>query len=168
MQRMALLLASAVVQYSMLQQLEALYGVNTYDLQQNSVGYSSISKHVAAVQQTYELSLLEMVLQGLREKLTHPEAGNAARLSKKLVTIHTDIVLPPVRFPMTHLALHPPTDLTRAAVKAAFASLEFAQHEKRLEAIWDNMVRSRAELSGEAGTPSWHSAVKPASEFAPS
>lgn len=115
-----------------------------------------------------DLNLLEMVPQGLREKLTNPEAGNAARLSKKLVTIHTDIVLPPVRFPMSHLALQPPTDLTRAAVKAAFASLEFAQHEKRLEAIWDNMVRSRAELSGEAGTPSWHSAIKPASEFAPS
>lgn len=46
---------------------------------------------------------VDMVLQGLREKLTHPEAANAARLSKKLVTIHTDIVLPPVRFPMLSL-----------------------------------------------------------------
>ena len=108
------------------------------------------------------------MLQGLREKLTNPEAANAARLSKKLVTIHTDIVLPPVRFSMSHLALQPPTDLTRAAVKAAFASLEFAQHEKRLEVIWDNMARSQAELSGKAEMPSWHSAVKPASEFVPS
>ena len=114
------------------------------------------------------LLLLDVVLQGLREKLTNPEAANAARLSKKLVTIHTDIVLPPVRFPMNHLALQPPTDLTRAAVKAAFALLEFAQHEKRLEAIWDNMARSQVELSGEAGAPGWHSAVKPASEFVPS
>ncbi|KAL3155299.1 hypothetical protein ABBQ32_013081 [Trebouxia sp. C0010 RCD-2024] len=102
---------------------------------------------------------------GLREKLTNPEAANAARLSKKLVTIHTDIVLPPVRFPMNHLALQSPTDLTRAAVKAAFASLEFAQHERRLEAIWDNMARSQAELSGGAGAQGWHSAIKPASEF---
>lgn len=103
--------------------------------------------------------------QGLREKLTHPESANAARLSKKLVTIHTDIVLPPVRFPMHHLALQPPSAVTRAAVKAAFASLEFAQHEKRLEAIWDNMARSKAELSGDAGEQGWHSAIKPASEF---
>lgn len=114
------------------------------------------------------LVLLDLVLQGLREKLTNPESANAARLSKKLVTIHTDIVLPPVRFPMSHLALQSPTDLTRAAVKAAFASLEFAQHEKRLEVIWDNMARSQAELSGETATPGWHSAVKPASEFVPS
>ena len=103
--------------------------------------------------------------QGLREKLTNPEAANAARLSKKLVTIHTDIVLPPVRFPMDHLALQSPTELTRAAVKAAFASLEFAQHERRLETIWDNMARSQAELSGQPGTQGWHSAIKPASEF---
>lgn len=103
--------------------------------------------------------------QGLREKLTNPEAANAARLSKKLVTIHTDIVLPPVRFPMDHLALQTPSDLTRAAVKAAFASLEFAQHEKRLEAIWDNMARSQAALSGRPGAQGWHSAIKPASEF---
>ena len=112
--------------------------------------------------------LCDLVLQGLREKLTNPESANAARLSKKLVTIHTDIVLPPVRFPMSHLALQSPSDLTRAAVKAAFALLEFAQHEKRLEVIWDNMARSQAELSGEAVTPGWHAAVKPASEFVPS
>ena len=114
------------------------------------------------------LLTLQLLLQGLRDKLTTPEAAPAARLSKKLVTIHTDIALPPVRFPMGHLALHPPTDLTRAAVKAAFASLEFAQHEKRLEAIWENMSRSQAQLKGEAWTEGWHSAIKPASEFVPS
>ena len=124
----------------------------------------SSSRHVSFG----SLVLCDLVLQGLREKLTNPESANAARLSKKLVTIHTDIVLPPVRFPMSHLALQSPSDLTRAAVKAAFALLEFAQHEKRLEVIWDNMARSQAELSGEAVTPGWHAAVKPASEFVPS
>lgn len=106
-----------------------------------------------------------MALQGLREKLTNPESAAAARLSKKLVTIHTDVALPPVRFPLDDLALHPPTDLTRAAVKAAFASLEFAQHEKRLEEVWINMSKAQAQLSGEGATEGWHSAIKPASEF---
>lgn len=129
-----------------------------------AIGLLSCSRYVSFAC----LVLLDLMLQGLREKLTNSESGNAARLCKKLVTIHTDIVLPPVRFPMTHLALQSPTDLTRAAVKAAFTSLEFAQHEKRLKVIWDNMARSQAELSGEAGRPGWHSAVKPASEFVPS
>ena len=107
------------------------------------------------------------VFQGLRDKLTHADAAPAARLSKNLVTIHTDVVLPPVQFAMQHLALQPPTDLTRAAVKAAFASLEFSQHERRLEAIWSNMDKGQAELSGESRSEGWHSAIRPASEFAP-
>ena len=129
-----------------------------------------VAKHNSYLQHIISTGKLNVVLvhQGLREKLTSPGAADAARLSKKLVTIHTDIVLPPVRFPMSHLELQPPTDLTRAAVKAAFASLEFAQHEKRLEVIWDNMARSQAELTGDAGAFEWHSAVKPASEFVPS
>ena len=50
---------------------------------------------------------------------------------------------------MSHLALVPPTKVTRAAVKAAFAELEFTSHERRLEQIWVNMAQSQQEVTGE-------------------
>ena len=88
-------------------------------------------------------------LQGVRTKLTTPEAAPAARLSKRLVTIQTDVELPPLRFPLSHLALVSPTSVSRAAVKAAFAELEFSQHERRLEQIWANMARAQQEALGQ-------------------
>ena len=93
--------------------------------------------------------LVLLLLQGVRTKLTAAEAAPAARLSKRLVTIQTDVELPPLRFPMSHLALVSPTNVSRAAVKAAFAELEFSQHEQRLEQVWANMARVQQEVTGQ-------------------
>lgn len=93
--------------------------------------------------------LVLLLLQGVRTKLTAAEAAPAARLSKRLVTIQTDVELPPLRFPMSHLALLSPTNVSRAAVKAAFAELEFSQHERRLEQVWANMARVQQEATGQ-------------------
>ena len=103
-------------------------------------------------------------MQGIRAKLTAPEAAPAARLSKKLVTIRTDVDLPPIRFPMDTLALESPSDMTQQATKAAFAHLDFKQHEKRLESIWNNMRQDPQGVS-RVDAPVWHSAVRPASEL---
>lgn len=48
---------------------------------------------------------------------------------------------------MSHLELMPPTSLTRAAVKAAFAELEFTQLQKRLDKIWRNL--GKLEVLGD-------------------
>ena len=85
-----------------------------------------------------------LVVQATRTALTSEEGVQAARLSKKLVTIHTDVQLPPLTFPFSQLSLQSPSDTTRAAVKAAFAALEFRQHEKRLDSIWENMMHNQA------------------------
>ena len=103
-------------------------------------------------------------MQGIRAKLTAPEAAPAARLSKKLVMIRTDVDLPPIRFPMDTLALEPPSDMTQQATKAAFAHLDFKQHEKRLESIWKNMWQDPQGVL-RVDAPVWHSAVRPASEL---
>ncbi len=102
--------------------------------------------------------------QALKAKLTNPEAAAAARLSKKLVTIQTNVDLPPLRFPMNYLVLAPPTAVTRAAVQAAFKELEFAKHEKRLFQIWENMQQTSQTLQAGDG-PVWHAAVRKASEL---
>ena len=86
---------------------------------------------------------MSYVLQATRAALTSEEGIQAARLSRKLVTIQTDVQLPPLKLPFSHLLLQPPSDTTRAAVKAAFAALEFKQHEKRLDAVWDKMASNQ-------------------------
>lgn len=103
-------------------------------------------------------------VQALREKLINPENIAAGRLSKKLVTIHTDVQLPPLKFHMDYLTLAAPTAVTKAAVKAAFAELEFSQHEKRLEAIWKSRAQATNGL-GKGNSIVWHAAVKPGSEI---
>ena len=107
---------------------------------------------------------MSLVMQRVRSKLTSPEVGPQVRLCKKLVTIQTDVDLPPIRFPMDFLALQPPSDETKKATKAALAHYDFVQHAKRLDGIWGNMQQaSVGKVVGEASA--WHSAVKPASEL---
>ena len=101
------------------------------------------------------------MLQALRAKLTSPESAAAARLSKKLVTIHTDVDMPPLRFPWSYLALTPPTDFTRGTVQAAFAKLEFKQHARRLSRIWQKQEALETSGEGEEEVPVQHPAGRP-------
>ncbi|KAL0017941.1 hypothetical protein WJX77_007314 [Trebouxia sp. C0004] len=106
----------------------------------------------------------EHSLPRVRTKLTTPEVGPQVRLCKKLVTIQTDVDLPPLRFPMDFLALQPPSHQTKKATKTALEHYDFVQHAKRLDSIWGNMQQTSAgKVAGEAS--GWHSAVKPASEL---
>ena len=100
-------------------------------------------------------------VQATRAALTSEEGVQAARLSKKLVTIQTDVQLPPLTFPFSQLSLQSPSDTTRAAVKAAFAALEFRQHEKRLDSIWENMTHNHTAADSGQSTQ-WGAANAPA------
>lgn len=53
---------------------------------------------------------------------------------------------------MSHLALLPPTKVTRAAIKAAFAELEFSKHGKRLDKIWANIAAHQPTRTGRTHT----------------
>jgi hypothetical protein len=105
---------------------------------------------------------------GQREELQSLEGAQKAHLSKKLVTIQTDLELPPVRCAhspplqcslcaVSHssvyccrvaweeLRLQPPRQEQLPGIERALGELEFRHHLQRLNRVWEGM-RSAAAL----------------------
>jgi DNA polymerase-1 len=78
-----------------------------------------------------------------RNKFEAEGAADSARLSKRLVTIQTSMNLPPLRSKIPELVVSPPSDTTKAAVKAAFDHLQFKQHARRLDSVWAKLERAQ-------------------------
>ncbi|BDA43054.1 DNA polymerase I [Coccomyxa sp. Obi] len=74
-----------------------------------------------------------------REQLQSTEGMQQARLSHKLVTIQSDVDLPPVRVPWESLELKAPKEENLEAIEKALGDLEFRQHSQRFTKIWAAM-----------------------------
>jgi len=77
----------------------------------------------------------EVTTKRARTQLTTEDGQAAARLSKKLVTIKTDLNLPVLRQPWSQFLLRQPPD-GGCSVMAALDALEMAQASKRLAQLW--------------------------------
>lgn len=71
------------------------------------------------------------------EALASKAGSAAARLSRQLVEIRTDLDLPPLRQPLEQLRLRRPPD-GGAMAAAELKALEFRVHAERLRALWAN------------------------------
>ncbi|KAK9819264.1 hypothetical protein WJX81_000182 [Elliptochloris bilobata] len=82
-----------------------------------------------------------------REELSSDSGVAAARLSKRLVSIRTDLDLPPLRFDWGELRLREPDEASRTAIAETFAALQFVQHARRLDLVWASLFpRPHASL----------------------
>ncbi|CAK0782361.1 hypothetical protein CVIRNUC_005650 [Coccomyxa viridis] len=87
---------------------------------------------------------------GQREQLSSTEGTQKAQLSKRLVTIQTDVNLPPVRMPWEDLLLRAPPEERLAQIESALGELEFRQHAQRFAKIWAAM-RAAEQAAAAAG-----------------
>jgi len=85
-----------------------------------------------------------------REALATAEGAAAARLSRRLVTIHTELDVPPARLPWGELAFARPargSDAENAALDA-LAALDMAPAAARLQRVWHAMDAASAVRGG--------------------
>jgi hypothetical protein len=78
-----------------------------------------------------------------REALSSAEGTEAAKLSKRLVRLRTELELPPTKFEMDALRLRRPADGGDAVLKA-FAGLQLRQHADRLKRLWETRIGATA------------------------
>ncbi|KAK9829640.1 hypothetical protein WJX72_007035 [[Myrmecia] bisecta] len=81
-----------------------------------------------------------------REALLSERGQAEARLAKRLVTIQTEMDLPPLRKPLQDLALLPPSPEQVRALQEGFAELDFRYPTERMMAVWERM---KADLVAE-------------------
>ncbi|KAK9915428.1 hypothetical protein WJX75_009044 [Coccomyxa subellipsoidea] len=82
-----------------------------------------------------------------REELQSVKGMQQASLSHKLVTIQSDVDLPPVRVPWESLELKAPKEENLAAIEKALGDLEFKQHSQRFTKIWAAMKAAASAAS---------------------
>jgi len=73
--------------------------------------------------------------------LCQEDAPAAARLSKQLVQLRTDVDVPATNIDMESLRIRVPADGGREALRLC-RELEFDSHERRLRSLWDSLVHS--------------------------
>eukprot|EP00803_Ostreobium_quekettii_P001843 evm.model.scf_1022.3 EVM.evm.TU.scf_1022.3 scf_1022:34401-39582(-) len=84
----------------------------------------------------------EVKRRSAREQLESEAGQNAARLSKELVTIHTRLDMPPLRYPIHDYSLKTPPDGGQSAIEA-FESLELKTQMGSLRKCLSNWSRRR-------------------------